>query len=94
MNPWKSNTLEWTAPVEHIHGNWPGDSKFTVGLMTTVIHLTMLILYLKMFQWKKVKKFYITKIYTKALYENRGFFSLIKSVIKYILWFNLKQLIF
>ena len=24
MNPWKSNTLEWTAPVEHIHGNWPG----------------------------------------------------------------------
>ncbi len=25
MNPWKSNTLEWTAPVEHIHGNWPGE---------------------------------------------------------------------
>ncbi len=24
-NPWKSNTLEWTAPVEHIHGNWPGE---------------------------------------------------------------------
>ena len=24
QNPWKSNTLEWTAPVEHIHGNWPG----------------------------------------------------------------------
>ncbi len=24
MNPWKSNTLEWTAPVQHIHGNWPG----------------------------------------------------------------------
>jgi cytochrome c oxidase subunit 1 len=23
-NPWRSNTLEWTAPVEHIHGNWPG----------------------------------------------------------------------
>lgn len=23
QNPWKSNTLEWTAPVEHIHGNWP-----------------------------------------------------------------------
>ena len=23
-NPWKSNTMEWTAPVEHIHGNWPG----------------------------------------------------------------------
>lgn len=23
-NPWKSNTLEWTTPVEHIHGNWPG----------------------------------------------------------------------
>ena len=25
MNPWKSNTLEWTAPVEHVHGNWPGE---------------------------------------------------------------------
>jgi len=23
-NPWKSNTLEWTAPVARIHGNWPG----------------------------------------------------------------------
>lgn len=25
QNPWKSNTLEWTAPQEHIHGNWPGE---------------------------------------------------------------------
>ncbi len=25
QNPWNSNTLEWTAPVKHIHGNWPGD---------------------------------------------------------------------
>jgi cytochrome c oxidase subunit 1 len=24
-NPWKSNTLEWTTPVERIHGNWPGE---------------------------------------------------------------------
>lgn len=24
QNPWKSNTLEWTTPVERIHGNWPG----------------------------------------------------------------------
>jgi cytochrome c oxidase subunit 1 len=24
QNPWRSNTLEWTTPVEHIHGNWPG----------------------------------------------------------------------
>ena len=24
QNPWKSTTLEWTAPVEHMHGNWPG----------------------------------------------------------------------
>jgi cytochrome c oxidase subunit 1 len=24
QNPWRSNTLEWTAPIEHIHGNWPG----------------------------------------------------------------------
>lgn len=24
QNPWDSNTLEWTTPVEHIHGNWPG----------------------------------------------------------------------
>jgi cytochrome c oxidase subunit 1 len=25
QNPWKSNTLEWTAPVKHMHGNWPGE---------------------------------------------------------------------
>lgn len=24
QNPWKANTLEWTTPVERIHGNWPG----------------------------------------------------------------------
>jgi cytochrome c oxidase subunit 1 len=24
QNPWQSNTLEWTTPVQHIHGNWPG----------------------------------------------------------------------
>jgi cytochrome c oxidase subunit 1 len=24
QNPWKATTLEWTAPVERIHGNWPG----------------------------------------------------------------------
>ena len=26
QNPWGegATTLEWTAPVEHIHGNWPG----------------------------------------------------------------------
>ena len=24
QNPWRSNTLEWTAPIKHIHGNWPG----------------------------------------------------------------------
>ncbi|MBP1838373.1 cytochrome c oxidase subunit I [Formosa algae] len=24
-NPWRSTTLEWTTPVEHIHGNWPGE---------------------------------------------------------------------
>jgi cytochrome c oxidase subunit 1 len=23
-NPWHANTLEWTTPVEHVHGNWPG----------------------------------------------------------------------
>jgi len=23
-NPWDSNTLEWTAEVKHIHGNWDG----------------------------------------------------------------------
>jgi cytochrome c oxidase subunit 1 len=23
-NPWKATTLEWTSPVERIHGNWPG----------------------------------------------------------------------
>ena len=20
----KSNTLGWTTPIEHVHGNWPG----------------------------------------------------------------------
>ncbi|RFS16485.1 cytochrome c oxidase subunit I [Emticicia sp. C21] len=24
-NPWRSNTLEWTTPVEPGHGNWPGE---------------------------------------------------------------------
>ncbi len=24
QNPWNSNALEWTTPVEAIHGNWPG----------------------------------------------------------------------
>ena len=25
LNPWKANSLEWTTPVEHVHGNWPGE---------------------------------------------------------------------
>jgi len=25
QNPWSSNTLEWSTPVEHLHGNWPGE---------------------------------------------------------------------
>jgi cytochrome c oxidase subunit 1 len=25
QNPWESNTMEWTTPVEHLHGNWPGE---------------------------------------------------------------------
>jgi len=25
QNPWRGNSLEWTTPVEHIHGNWPGE---------------------------------------------------------------------
>ncbi|MES2798622.1 MAG: cbb3-type cytochrome c oxidase subunit I [Bacteroidota bacterium] len=25
QNPWNGTTLEWTTPVEHIHGNWPGE---------------------------------------------------------------------
>jgi cytochrome c oxidase subunit 1 len=24
-NPWQSNTLEWTTPIEPGHGNWPGE---------------------------------------------------------------------
>lgn len=24
-NPWQATTLEWTTPVERIHGNWPGE---------------------------------------------------------------------
>jgi cytochrome c oxidase subunit 1 len=25
LNPWQSNTLEWTTPVVPGHGNWPGE---------------------------------------------------------------------
>jgi cytochrome c oxidase subunit 1 len=25
QNPWNANSLEWTTPVEHVHGNWPGE---------------------------------------------------------------------
>lgn len=25
QNPWEANSLEWTTPVERIHGNWEGD---------------------------------------------------------------------
>lgn len=25
QNPWKANSLEWTTPVEHFHGNWYGE---------------------------------------------------------------------
>ncbi len=25
VNPWQSNTMEWTTAVKHIHGNWPGE---------------------------------------------------------------------
>jgi len=25
QNPWNANTLEWTTPVEHVHGNWIGE---------------------------------------------------------------------
>jgi cytochrome c oxidase subunit 1 len=25
QNPWNANSLEWTTPVEHVHGNWIGE---------------------------------------------------------------------
>jgi cytochrome c oxidase subunit 1 len=25
QNPWQANTLEWTSPIEGIHGNWHGE---------------------------------------------------------------------
>jgi cytochrome c oxidase subunit 1 len=25
LNPWNSNTLEWTTPRNPGHGNWPGE---------------------------------------------------------------------
>jgi cytochrome c oxidase subunit 1 len=25
LNPWRSNTLEWTTPLHPGHGNWPGE---------------------------------------------------------------------
>lgn len=24
-NPWEANSLEWTAPIDRLHGNWPGE---------------------------------------------------------------------
>ncbi len=24
-NPWGTTTMEWTSPIERLHGNWPGD---------------------------------------------------------------------
>jgi cytochrome c oxidase subunit 1 len=24
-NPWGANTMEWTTPIHHLHGNWPGE---------------------------------------------------------------------
>jgi len=24
-NPWGATSMEWTAPIERLHGNWPGD---------------------------------------------------------------------
>jgi cytochrome c oxidase subunit 1 len=24
-NPWGATTLEWTTPIRHLHGNWPGE---------------------------------------------------------------------
>ena len=24
-NPWGANTMEWTTPIHHMHGNWPGE---------------------------------------------------------------------
>ncbi len=24
-NPWGATTMEWSAPIERLHGNWPGD---------------------------------------------------------------------
>ncbi len=24
QNPWRANSLEWTTPVDHVHGNWDG----------------------------------------------------------------------
>ena len=41
VNPWKANTLEWTTPVEHIHGNYQElFLRFTVGHTTTVTLIT------------------------------------------------------
>ena len=50
QNPWKGNTLEWTAPVEHIHGNWPGEiPAVTVNLVLKKI------IFLKPHLWPMVK---------------------------------------
>jgi hypothetical protein len=47
----KSNTLEWTAPMEHIHGNWPGEIPEVHRWPYDYSNLiTTKILFLKMFQ--------------------------------------------
>jgi hypothetical protein len=58
----ESNTLEWTAPIEHIHGNWPEKFRsYTDGHMITVnLVLRKRFLCLKTYQATR-KRFYILK---------------------------------
>ena len=50
QNPWKSNTLEWTTPVEHIHEiGQVKYQKFIDGLTIILSLVWMMILFHKLF---------------------------------------------
>ena len=56
-NPWKSNTLEWTTPVKHVHGNWPGAcQRCTVGRTTTATQTLTRTLFHKLCRSRQAKR--------------------------------------
>ena len=57
QNPWKANSLEWTTPVEHLHGN--GQERFqwyTVGHTITLSQVQKKTSFLKTCRSQKARK--------------------------------------